>query len=53
MEIAELAKRQNHISRARKWYKEVSKLQPCAAQGWLERAKVRIPRNLCVVRVDC
>ena len=41
MEIAELAKRQNKIARARKWYKEVSKLEPTAVQGWLERAKVR------------
>jgi tetratricopeptide (TPR) repeat protein len=40
MEIADLAKRQNKIRRARKWYKQVHRLEPTAAQGWLEHAKM-------------
>ncbi len=40
MEVADLAKRQNKITQARKWYEFVNRLQPYAAQGWLESGKM-------------
>jgi tetratricopeptide (TPR) repeat protein len=40
MDLADLAKRENMISEARKWFKKVNELQPSASQGWLEHAKL-------------
>jgi la-related protein 1 len=40
MDLADLAKRENMISEARKWFKKVNDLQPSASQGWLEHAKL-------------
>uniref|UniRef100_A0A7S4M9K9 Uncharacterized protein n=1 Tax=Vannella robusta TaxID=1487602 RepID=A0A7S4M9K9_9EUKA len=40
LELADLAKRENRISKAREYYEQVNKLQPTAAQGWLEYAKM-------------
>src|SRR3990167_1026997 len=40
LELADLAKRENRISEARDYYKQVNGLQPSAAQGWLEYAKM-------------
>lgn len=40
MEVAELAKRHNDMNLARTWYAQVNTLEPHAAQGWLERAKL-------------
>eukprot|EP00339_Tiarina_fusa_P000679 CAMPEP_0116999280 /NCGR_PEP_ID=MMETSP0472-20121206/2044_1 /TAXON_ID=693140 ORGANISM="Tiarina fusus, Strain LIS" /NCGR_SAMPLE_ID=MMETSP0472 /ASSEMBLY_ACC=CAM_ASM_000603 /LENGTH=915 /DNA_ID=CAMNT_0004698659 /DNA_START=98 /DNA_END=2845 /DNA_ORIENTATION=- len=40
LELADLAKRENRISEARGYYEQVNHLQPTAAQGWLEYAKM-------------
>jgi len=40
LEMADLAKRENRISEAREYYQNVNALQPGAAQGWLEYAKM-------------
>jgi la-related protein 1 len=40
MDLAELAKRENLINEARKWYAQVNILEPKAPQGWLEHAKL-------------
>lgn len=40
LELADLAKRENSLKLARKFYREVIKLQPYASQGWLEYAKM-------------
>lgn len=40
MDLADLAKRENMITEARKWFKKVNDLQPGASQGWLEHAKL-------------
>jgi len=40
MEIADLAKRQNRIQLAREWYIRANRLEPYAAQSWLEHAKM-------------
>jgi len=40
LEMADLAKRENHIERAVQYYEMVNKLQPYAYQGWLEFAKM-------------
>lgn len=40
LELADLAKRENKIREARRFYQMVSKLQPGASQGWLEFAKM-------------
>lgn len=40
LEMADLAKRENRIKEARKFYKQVNSIQPTAPQGWLEYAKM-------------
>jgi len=40
LELADLAKRENRIDEARNYYEQVNRLQPTAAQGWLEYAKM-------------
>eukprot|EP00808_Paulinella_micropora_P032341 g67634.t1 len=40
MEVADLAKRQNRVNLARHWYAMANQLEPCAAQAWLEHAKL-------------
>lgn len=40
LEMADLAKRENRLNEARKYYMMVNHLQPQAAQGWLEFAKM-------------
>eukprot|EP01126_Amoeba_proteus_P006986 TRINITY_DN12471_c0_g1_i5.p1 TRINITY_DN12471_c0_g1~~TRINITY_DN12471_c0_g1_i5.p1 ORF type:complete len:664 (-),score=182.42 TRINITY_DN12471_c0_g1_i5:166-2157(-) len=40
LEMADLAKRENHFNQARKYYQEVNKIQPYAGKGWLEFAKM-------------
>ncbi len=40
MDVADTCKRANQLENARKWYKKVNKLQPLAAQGWIEYAKM-------------
>ena len=40
LELADLAKRSNRFSEARKLYRQVCRLQPFAAQGWLEFSKL-------------
>ena len=40
LEIADLAKRENHFEEARRLYKKVWRSKPCEFQGWLEHAKL-------------
>jgi tetratricopeptide (TPR) repeat protein len=40
LELADLAKRENHFKVARKLYRKATKLQPYASQGWLEFSKL-------------
>lgn len=40
MDLADMAKRENLLDDARYWFKQVNILQPQAAQGWLEYAKL-------------
>lgn len=40
LELADLAKRENSLKLARKFYRSVIRLQPYASQGWLEYAKM-------------
>eukprot|EP00818_Percolomonas_sp_WS_P008820 CAMPEP_0117447590 /NCGR_PEP_ID=MMETSP0759-20121206/6956_1 /TAXON_ID=63605 /ORGANISM="Percolomonas cosmopolitus, Strain WS" /LENGTH=1112 /DNA_ID=CAMNT_0005239935 /DNA_START=429 /DNA_END=3768 /DNA_ORIENTATION=+ len=40
MDLADMAKRENLLEDARHWFMQVNKLQPLAAQGWLEFAKL-------------
>lgn len=40
LEMADLAKRENHIEEARRLYRRVCHLQPHASQGWLEYSKM-------------
>ena len=40
LELADLAKRANRFSEARKLYQQVCRLQPYANQGWLEYSKL-------------
>ena len=39
-ELADLAKRQNHVPRARYWYEKAHDLEPLASQVWIEHAKM-------------
>jgi len=40
LQMADLAKRENLLREAHRYYKKVNKLQPYASQGWLEHAKM-------------
>jgi tetratricopeptide (TPR) repeat protein len=40
MELADLAKRQNHVPRARRWYERAHELERGASQVWIEHAKM-------------
>lgn len=40
LELADLAKRENSLKLARRFYRRVIQLQPYASQGWLEYAKM-------------
>mmetsp|Transcript_11868 Transcript_11868/g.13801 ORF Transcript_11868/g.13801 Transcript_11868/m.13801 type:complete len:1213 (-) Transcript_11868:1358-4996(-) len=40
LEMADLAKRENRFTEARRLYRTVNKLQPYAPQGWLEYSKM-------------
>lgn len=40
LEMADVAKRDNRLSRSRKYFKRVIQLQPTCAQAWLEYAKM-------------
>lgn len=39
-ELADLTRRQNHMSLARHWYEQTHKLNPFASQVWIEHAKM-------------
>jgi tetratricopeptide (TPR) repeat protein len=40
LELADLCKRHNQFSSARQWFARVNQMEPYAAQGWLEHAKM-------------